>query len=146
MGITIQNLDENAYEIRRFLNGYGMFPYLIIKTDFKAFIQIPIHFSEQNDALPGIQVNGFTPAELEEYKTTFQGRVHEHLLTVAQKTKASIESNRNSSCELCLVEGPQIGYYFIGETIALHTSIPSGGTLITQEHHLLAMHVQHYLD
>ncbi|MBU3681085.1 MAG: hypothetical protein FGM16_03995 [Flavobacterium sp.] len=147
MKIEIQNLDDKWFEKRNFKIGYGKFPYLLIKTDFNAFMQIPIHFNVNDEDLnyPGIHINGISEAELSAYEIDKSTELHDKLIEVAKSTKKSIDEKRNDSCSLCLVEGPKIGFYFIENRIEFHESIPAGGTLITSENQILAMNVPHYI-
>ena len=59
--------------------------------------------------------------------------------------KNKIEADRGRTIKMCLVEEPDISYYFEGDTIEFSTSIPSGGNLITQDYKVIAMNVKHYL-
>lgn len=148
MEITIQNLDEKWHEKRMFLNGYGKFPYIVIKTDYKTLIQVPIHFNaDTNDFVnyPGIHINNIGKDVIAKYKIDKTSELHNELIEVFKTTKASIEKNRNAPCILCLVEGPKIGYYFKEDKITFNESIPSGGTLITSDNKILALNVEHYI-
>ncbi len=44
-----QNLDEKWYEKRMFRNGYGKFPYIILKAVWAMDMQIPIHFNANDN-------------------------------------------------------------------------------------------------
>lgn len=148
MNLNIQNLDDKWFERRAFPIGYGKFPYIIIKTDYKALIQIPIHFNaEAGDYInyPGIHINNVSKEDIAAYEKDKTNALHDQLIEVAKTTKASIEENRNAPCILCLVEGPEIGYYFENDTVSFNKSIPSGGTLVTQENKIIALNVKHYI-
>jgi hypothetical protein len=148
MNLNIQNLDDKWFERRAFPIGYGKFPYIIIKTDYKALIQVPIHFNAENDDYinyPGIQINNVSKEDIAEYEKDKNNALHDQLIEVAKTTKASIEENRKAPCILCLVEGPEIGYYFENDTVSFNKSIPSGGTLVTQENKIIASNVKHYI-
>jgi hypothetical protein len=56
-----------------------------------------------------------------------------------------IEAERGGTIKMCLVEGPDVSYYFEGDTIDFSTNIPGGGTLLTQDHKVIGMNVKHYL-
>ena len=147
MKIEIIDLD-NLFQKRNFIIGYGKFPYIIIKTDYKALIQVPIHFNaEAGDYsnYPGIHVNNINEEDIAEYEKDKNNALHDQLIEVAKTTKASIEQNRNAPCIICLVEGPEIGYYFENDTVSFNKSIPSGGTLITQDNKIIALNVKHYI-
>ncbi|WP_297516080.1 hypothetical protein [Flavobacterium sp.] len=148
MPIEIQNLDEKWFEHRLFPKGYGQFPYLIIKTDFKAFIQIPIHINgDPNDIInyPGVHLKiEINNKDFNENGEEFG--LHDALIDVAKSIKNQIESKRKEPCEICLVETKDKAFYFQEDTISLNTSIPYGGTLTTLENKIIASNVEHYLN
>jgi hypothetical protein len=146
MKIKILDLD-NWFQKRNFIKGYGKFPYIIIKTDYKAFMQIPIHFNANDDFInyPGIHINNISNDVLSIYELIKTSELHETLIDVCITTKKSIEENRKNPCVICLVEGPEIGYYFEEDKITFNSSIPSGGTLVTAENQILAMNTHHYI-
>ena len=41
--------DSNWHEHKMFKDGYGKFPYVILKVGYALFMQIPIHFNKNND-------------------------------------------------------------------------------------------------
>jgi hypothetical protein len=56
-----------------------------------------------------------------------------------------MEADKNRQARICLVEGPEIAYFFEGDEVTFSNSIPYGGTLVTQENKIIAMNVQHYI-
>jgi hypothetical protein len=146
MKIEIIDLD-NWFQKRNFINGYGKFPYIIIKTDYKAFMQIPIHFNAYDDYInyPGIHINNIGNDVLSIYELIKTSELHETLIDVCITTKNNIEKDIKKPCEICLVEGPDIGYYFEEDKITFNSSIPSGGNLITAENQILAKNTHHYI-
>ena len=40
--------DSNWHEHKMFKDGYGKFPYVILKVGYALFMQIPIHFNKNN--------------------------------------------------------------------------------------------------
>ena len=147
MEIKIQNLDEKWYEHHSFLNGYGKFPYIILKAGHATFMQIPIHFNTNGDFVnyPGTNIDDISEELLAEYQKDKTGELHNRLLQHCQWVKNKIESDRNKPCIICLVEGPETAYYFDGDTIKFNASIPSGGTLLSQDNKIIGMNVKHYL-
>ncbi len=148
MEIKIQNLDEKWYEKRMFYNTYGRFPYIILKAGYAMFMQIPIHFNTNGDFdnYPGTHINDVSEANLVDYEKDKTAELHNRLITHCQRIKNKIETDYNKPCSICLVEGPETAYYFDKDAITFSTSIPRGGTLLTQENKILAMNVEHYLS
>lgn len=143
----IQNLDENWYEKRSFQIGYGKFPYIILKAEQALYIQIPIHFNANGDFdnYPGTHMDGIRENEIADYKKDLTSKLHQTVLAHCQGLKNKIEADYQKPCTICLVEGPETAFYFDKEDIRFNSSIPSGGTLITQQNKILAMNIEHYL-
>ena len=148
MEIKIQNLDEKWYEKRMFYNRYGKFPYIILKAGYAMFMQIPIHFNTNGDFdnYPGTHIDDVSEADLVDYEKDKTAELHNRLIAHCQLIKNKIETDYNKPCSICLVEGPETAYYFDKDAITFSTSIPRGGTLLTQENKILAMNVEHYLS
>lgn len=143
----IQNIDEKWYEKRSFQNGYGKFPYIILKIESALYMQIPIHFNANGDfdSYPGTHINGTLENEIADYKKDITSKLHDKLIEHCQGIKNKIEADHEKPCAICLVEGPETAYYFDKEVICFNCNIPSGGTLITQQNKTVAMNVKHYL-
>lgn len=148
MDFNIKNLDKKWYEKRMFYNGYGKFPYIILKAGYAMFMQIPIHFNinDDFDNYPGTHIDEISEAELTEYQRDKTGELHNRLIEHCQRIKDKIETDYNNHCNVCLVEGPETAYYFYKDDINFSTNIPRGGTLLTQDNQILAMNVEHYLS
>jgi hypothetical protein len=147
--ISIQknNLEDRWHEHRAFLNGYGQFPYIILKTGHSIYTQIPIHLNKNNDFknYPGTHLNEISKEVLDKYKSDKSSELHDLLIDHCKWMKSKIDSDRKEPSRICLVEGPEIGYYFNENLINFNSSIPNGGTLITQQNKIIAMNVNHYL-
>lgn len=78
MDINIQNLDEKWFEKRMFYNGYGKFPYIILKAGDAMFMQIPIHFNTNGDFenYPGTNLDDISDELLADYKK----EKHQHFM------------------------------------------------------------------
>ena len=148
MEIEIRNLDEKWFEHRRFPPGYGYFPYIIVKTDFKAFIQIPIQVNcNTNDRLnyPGIHLK-VKDLSNDTHLLYEQPKVHEELIAITQSVKTHFEQQRNAPCPICLVKNPEMGYYLEDQQVIVSTQIPSGGTLLSVDQVIIAVNVKHYIE
>ena len=148
MSINIKNLDEKWYEHRLFINGYGKFPYIILKAGWAMYMQIPIHFNANGNLEnhPGTHLNDVTEAELTEYQNDKTAALHNKLIDLCKRIKNKVEEDRKKPCRMCLVEGPETAYYFENDEMFFNESIPSGGTLLTQGNEILAMNVPHYIS
>ena len=147
MSINIKNLDEKWYEHRLFINGYGKFPYIILKTGHAIYMQIPIQFNINGDFVnnPGTNIENVSRQSLSDYEIDKKSELHDRIIEHCKWVKSRIEADKNRQARICLVEGPEIAYYFEESEITFSTSIPYGGTLVTQENKIIAMNVQHYI-
>ena len=139
--------EDNRYEHRAFLNGYGQFPYVVLKTGNAIYVQIPIHFNKNKDFknYPGTHLDEISKVDLENYENDKTSELHNVIIEHCKWMKNKIDSDKKVSTKICLVEGPELAFYFEGDTINFNSYIPSGGTLITQQNKVLAMNVKHYL-
>jgi len=147
MNINIKNLDEKWYEHKLFINGYGKFPYIILKTGNAIYMQIPIQFNINGDFVnnPGTNIEGVSSQSLSDYEIDKKSELHDRIIEHCKWVKSRIEADKNRQARICLVEGPEIAYFFEESEITFSTSIPYGGTLVTQENKIIAMNVQHYI-
>ena len=144
----MKNIEQsNWWEHNHFIKGYGKFPYVILKVGYALFMQIPIHFNKNNDIInyPGSHINGVSETDLKAYEYNKLSSLHEKIIEHCQWMKNKIEADRGGTVKMCLVEGPDVSYYFEGDTIDFSTNIPGGGTLLTQDHKVIGMNVKHYL-
>lgn len=139
---------ENSHQHQVFLDGYGKFPYIILKTGYAIYMQIPIHFNTKGDFVnyPGTNLENISDELLSNYEKDKTSELHDLLIKHCQWLKNKIEADKNREARICLVEGPKIAYYFDGDEVNFTDSIPSGGTLVTQQNKILAMNANHYLD
>ncbi len=142
------NIVENWYEHKLFINGYGKFPYIILKTGYAIFMQIPIHFNTNGDFdnNPGTNIDGVSSQEIAEYEVDKTSELHERIIAHCKWVKSKIEADKNREAKICLVEGPEIAYYFDGDSVTFSDKIPYGGTLVTQQNKIIAMNVDHYTE
>jgi hypothetical protein len=147
MSINIKNLDEKWYEHRLFINGYGKFPYIILKTGHAIYMQIPIQFNTNGDFVnnPGTNIENVSSQSLSDYEIDKKSELHDRIIEHCKWVKSRMGTDKNRQARICLVEGPEIAYFFEESEITFSTSIPYGGTLVTQENKIIAMNVQHYI-
>lgn len=141
------NPEDKRYTLRQFIPGYGQFPYAILRNKgHGSYMQIPIHFNTNyDDNCPGTNIEDISNVILEKYEADKLSELHDVMIERCIWMKNKTEADRNKTFEMWLVEGPELAYYFEGDTIKHITNIPSGGTLVTQGLRILAMNVKHYL-
>ncbi len=138
---------ENSHQHKVFLDGYGKFPYIILKTGYAIYMQIPINFNTKGDFVnyPGTNIENISDELLADYEKDKTSKLHELIIKHCQWLKAKIEADKKREARICLVESPEIAYYFDIDEINFTNSIPSGGTLVTPQNKILAMIANHYL-
>lgn len=103
-----------------FLNGYGVFPYVIWRVSAGTYIQIPI-------------ANGHE-------------RTTKYLMAKTKKLKEQIEALIAKNCKLCLVFGANEAYYFANEIVTFSESIPWGGVLLSKDGAEMIIEGNHYKE
>lgn len=139
--------EDNWQEHQLFINGYGKFPYVILKVGHALFMQIPIHFNVDNDFLnfPGTHINDVSEIDLKNYENNKLSPLHEKIINHCLWMKNKIEADSGKIIKMCLVEGPEVSYYFDGVDINFSTNIPGYGALLTQDYKVIGMNAKHYL-
>ncbi len=145
---TTVNTDKQWYEHRLFKKGYGVFPYIIVKRGYAMYMQIPIHFNfhDNREDYPGTNINEVSETDIADYQNNTSTALHDRMIEHCKWIKSLIEKKIKVPCRLSLVEGPDKAYYFEDDTITFNSSIPNGGTLLTQDEKVLAMNVKHYIS
>ncbi len=148
---TIQTIEKKPKNqpllYQDFKKGYGKFPYIILKTGYAIYMQIPIHFNTHGDFInfPGTNLDGISEELLAEYENDKTSELHDRLIAHCKWVKNKMETEKNREARICLVEGPEIAYFFEVEEVNFTNSIPYGGTLVTQQNDIIAMNANHYL-
>jgi len=118
--------------------GYGRFPYLILRINSGVYMQFPIHFyTTEIPDLPGLRV---CVADTEHEKNNFSS-----LFGVVQRFNAQINPVDKTIFKLCLVLTPRLAYFFEVRCFTLSEDIPFGGSLINSEYKVLALNSAHFL-
>jgi hypothetical protein len=147
MEFVENNEIENSHQHNVFLSGYGKFPYIILKTEGAIYTQIPIYFNgfyEAGNVMLGIEkVSDELLADYDKDKTS---ELHDIIIKHCQWYIPKIEADKKRDARICLVEGPEIAYYFDGGEINFSNSIPTGGILLTLQNKILTMNTDHYLE
>ena len=143
-----------------FIEEYGKFPYIILKTSdspirtnyitgsgYANYTQIPILFNTKDDFDNYLKTNidNISDELLSEYEKDKTSELHDIIIKHCQWYIDKIEADKNFEAKVCLVEDPEIAYYFDGIKPRFSTVIPTGGTLKTLDNFILAINVNHYL-
>jgi hypothetical protein len=139
-----------------FFSGYGQFPYIIIKTGDSIYTQIPIKFNglygRSYDQMTHIEnisdelLADYKGELLAGYKKGKRLELHDIIIKHCQWYITKLEADKKLDARICLVEGPEIAYYFDGDEINFTNVIPTGGTLVTRKNVFIAMNTDHYLE
>lgn len=124
-----------------FPEGYGIFPYIIVKKGYAIYQQLPVGFGR----LPGsLQQDGLymqLPAEEKRsYDKLKNDAVFREKLTELAKTVF-----KHVELPCCLVFDKQDAVYLSTAGVTTTQSIPRNGTLIDASRKVLQMAAKHYL-
>lgn len=135
--------------VTKFPPGYGTFPYIILKVNYAVYMQIPIQINAPKVDLtqyPGTYLDGVSDEAIANYAADLDSELHELLLQHCRDWKRKTELySKDKSIKLCLVTGPNRAHYFHREEELAHTSIPSGGTLLSITNAVIGMNVPHFI-
>ena len=144
----MNSIKKGKLNATKFPEGFGKFPYIILKAGYALYMQIPIQINPDSDDLnkfPGTHLNDIDPFLIEAYRKDNTSVLHDILLEHTEAIKEKIEADKKRPVRLCLVEAENRAYYFEGNEVLFKSSIPSGGTLITQTEGVIGMGVPHFL-
>ena len=118
--------------------GYGRFPYIIVRMHYAVYMQMPIHFVA--GPIPGkkgilVQTNKETREEN-----------YQHLIDVTSRYKNNLDNKSNRNHRLCVVVGKDQAYYFEEDKIRFNASIPFGGTLVNSDQQVIGMGHEHFIQ
>lgn len=126
-----------------FSEGYGIFPYLIVKRGYALYQQLPIQLQpgiERNESIAGLVV-GIPHEETRTYaELQHDDDFRKTLLAVAQHVHEDVK------LPCCLVLGPTDAIYFTEEGLTPNKSIPAGGTLLNAAGQPIQLSAPHYLE
>ena len=118
--------------------GFGKFPYLIIRLQYGIYMQFPIHFvKERKDGRAGIciQTESSDPKEQQAL-----------LLDAIAQFKTQIDEQKKRFHRLCVVLDKEQAYYWEEDGIKFSHSIPKGGTLLNSQQDFIAMGFPHQIQ
>ncbi|MEY4142405.1 MAG: hypothetical protein RL110_1777 [Bacteroidota bacterium] len=117
--------------------GFGTFPYVILRVTGGVYMQFPIHFyEEKNPEKPGLRVR---VDSLSNEKQNFG-----NLFNVVRQFHKQINPVEAKTFKLCLVLAPFVAYFFEDNAFTFSDEIPEGGSLMNSEHQIIAMNSPHF--
>lgn len=118
--------------------GFGSFPYVILRVTGGVYMQFPIHFyQEQIPAKPGLRVRVDSIAnEQQNYSSLFN---------VVRQFHKQINPVEAKAFKLCVVLAPFVAYFFEDNAFTFSDEIPEGGSLIDSNYKVLALNSAHFV-
>ncbi|MFM1810374.1 MAG: hypothetical protein RLZZ382_1599 [Bacteroidota bacterium] len=118
--------------------GYGVFPYVILRLHGGVYMQFPIHFyEEKNPEKPGLRVR---VDSLTNEKQNFSS-----LFNVVRQFHQQINPVEAKALKMCLVLAPFVAYFFEDNAFTFSDEIPEGGSLIDANYKVLALNSVHFV-
>jgi hypothetical protein len=117
--------------------GFGKFPYVIIRLQYGIYMQFPIHFvKDRKDGLAGISIQPESSDPKEQQAL---------LLDAIAQFKTQIDEQKKRFHRLCVVLDKEQAYYWEEDGIKFCYSIPKGGTLLNSQQDFIAMGFPHQI-
>ena len=118
--------------------GYGTFPYVILRLHGGVYMQFPVHFYEgKNPEKPGLRVR---VDSLTNEKQNFSS-----LFNVVRQFHQQINPVEAKALKMCLVLAPFVAYFFENNAFTFSDEIPAGGSLIDSNYKVLALNSAHFV-
>lgn len=138
-------------ETIQFLPGYGIFPYVIIRIFSAIYLQVPIqlfcNIEEQNHKdYPGFHAYKIPDEILALPRKEMIRALKDDLIEMLWQMQQQIRIDKGNAPKMCLVLDKDWCFYLNNDELIESTSIPSGGSLITQSHQGITMNTQHYRE
>jgi hypothetical protein len=134
----MSNLDVFPLSAEKRAQGYGTFPYVIVRVQSAVYMQFPIHFYlDSIPDKPGLRVR---VDSLSDEKQNFNS-----LFDVVRKFHQQINPVGAKPWKMCLVLSPSISHFFEDNIFSFSEEIPDGGSLIDSNYKVLALNSLHYI-
>lgn len=134
----MSSLNPLILSAERSAEGYGRFPYVIVRVQPTVYLQFPIHFyHHEHPDLPGLRVRVNDSTELDACMAT--------LFSVMQGFYAQVNGNEAVPYRMCLVLRSNLAYFWEKEGIMLSREIPEGGALMDGQYKVLSLNSSHYI-
>jgi hypothetical protein len=134
----MSNLDVFPLSAEKRAQGYGTFPYVIVRVQSAVYMQFPIHFYlDSIPDKPGLRVR---VDSLSDEKQNFNS-----LFDVVRNFHQQINPVGVKPWKMCLVLSPSISHFFEDNIFSFSEEIPDGGSLIDSNYKVLALNSLHYI-
>jgi len=134
----MSNLDVFPLSAEKRAQGYGTFPYVIVRVQSAVYMQFPIHFYlDSIPDKPGLRVR---VDSLSDEKQNLNS-----LFDVVRKFHQQINPVGVNPWKMCLVLSPSISHFFEDNIFSFSEEIPEGGSLIDSNYKVLALNSSHYI-
>lgn len=143
-------MEDKQFSVINFRQGYGQFPYIVVRLLQGIYMQIPIHFipeGERGDPelQPGTHLND-VPHEVMQLSSEERIRkMHDQLMKLTERIKLKLKADMKNKVRLALVEKKDAVWFFDEDEPVFRTTIPRGGTLVDQQMKVIAMNSDHFL-
>lgn len=118
--------------------GFGTFPYVILRVTGGVYMQFPIHFYEEKvPDKPGLRVRVDS--------ITNKQQNYSSLFNVVRQFHQQINPVEAKTFKLCLVLAPFVAYFFEDNAFTFSDEIPKGGSLIDSNYKVLALNSAHFI-
>ena len=135
---SMSNQDIFPLSAEKRAEGYGTFPYVIVRIQGAVYMQFPIHFyTESNPQKPGLRVR---VDSLMDEKQNF-----DDLFNVVRQFHQQINPIEAKAFKMCLVLSPDVCHFFEDNAFKFSDEIPEGGSLIDANYKMLAFNSPHYI-
>lgn len=134
----MSNLEVFPLSAEKRAQGYGTFPYVIVRVQSAVYMQFPIHFYlDSIPDKPGLRVR---VDSLSDEKQNLNS-----LFDVVRKFHQQINPVGVKPWKMCLVLSPSISHFFEDNIFSFSEEIPDGGSLIDSNYKVLALNSLHYV-
>jgi hypothetical protein len=134
----MSNLEVFPLSAEKRAQGYGTFPYVIVRVQSAVYMQFPIHFYlDSIPDKPGLRVR---VDSLSDEKQNLNS-----LFDVVRKFHQQINPVGVKPWKMCLVLSPSISHFFEDNIFSFSEEIPDGGSLIDSNYKVLALNSLHYI-
>ena len=139
----------NSKGYAQFPPGYGIFPYIILKTGLNLFMQIPIHFVKKGDKIDfkkniGTHVTDVDERILKQARECQIFLLHDKIIEVTEFVIRKASFYSKEKFEGCLVLNQKQGIFYKDGEFTRKNHIPSKGVLTDQQHNILAINFDHF--
>ena len=134
----MSNLEVFPLSAEKRAQGYGTFPYVIVRVQSAVYMQFPIHFYlDSIPDKPGLRVR---VDSLSDEKQNLNS-----LFDVVRKFHQQINPVGATPWKMCLVLSPYVSHFYEDNLFNFSEEIPEGGSLIDSNYNVLALNSSHYI-